>query len=367
MFFEMKEEIRNKITTDDVVDVLLALGSDYPKVNEEYLVFQTVCHHYPKDNMSYKLYYYLESGIFKCYTGRQGAYDIYGLVQDTLKYRGIDISLEGAIEYVVNHSAVSVGFTIGGVNKSDPHYSWDFIDEYKSAMNKGKKSIQSLKPYSSHVLDIYKNFYYEGWLEENISFKAMKKFNIKYSILDNRIVIPHYDIYGNLIGIRGRALREEEIESGYKYMPMTIQNKLYSHPTSMNLYGIYRNKSTIRKQRQCVIFESEKSVLKAESIYPDENYTLALAGKSFSDQQIKILLHLNVNRVILALDKDYIDFYSERGQECYNNMLKVANELKPYFSVYLMVDDKDLLKEKNSPIDQGKEIFEKLYKRKIRL
>lgn len=367
MFFEMKEEIRDKITIDDVIDVLIALGSGYPKINNEYLVFQTVCHHYPKDNMSYKLYYYLESGVFKCYTGRQKAYDIYGLVQDTLNYRGLGISLEQSVEYVINHSTVAIGFAIGDVDKTDPFFSWDFIDMYKEAMNKGKKTIQSLKSYPNHVLDIYQNFYHESWLDEEISFKAMKKFNIKYSISDNRIVIPHYDIYGNLIGIRGRALRKKEINSGYKYMPMTIQNTLYSHPTSMNLYGIYRNKNTIRKQRQCVIFESEKSVLKAETLYPDENYTLALAGKNFSDQQIKILLHLNVNRVILALDRDYNDFYSERGQQCYKNMLKVAKGLKPYFSVFLMVDDKFLLKEKDSPVDQGKEVFEKLYKRKIRI
>jgi len=185
--------------------------------------------------------------------------------------------------------------------------------------------------------------------------------------LDNRIVIPHYDIYNNLIGVRGRALREIEVKGGYKYMPMTVQNKILSHPTSMNLYGIYRNKSTIRKQRQVVIFESEKSVLKAESYYPDENYTLAISGRRISEQQIKLLLNLDVNRVILALDRDYDSFHSPEGKKCLREMEEMAEYLKPYFSVYAMIDFKRLLSEKDSPIDQGKEVFEQLYKSKIKL
>ncbi|MCF8001673.1 MAG: hypothetical protein K9K76_07455 [Halanaerobiales bacterium] len=195
----------------------------------------------------------------------------------------------------------------------------------------------------------------------------MKKFNIMYSVSRNRIVIPHYDIFNNLIGVRGRSLRKEEVENGYKYMPMEIQKKLYAHPTSSSLYGIYRNKRIIRNQRQVVLFESEKSVLKAESIYPNNNYTLALSGKTISDAQIKLLLKLNVNRVILALDRDYKDFYSDKGFECYENMKSIGRYLKSYFNVHIMVDDKFLLEEGDSPIDQGKDIFEKLYKRKIKI
>ena len=367
MFFEIKEDIRQKLNINDIIEILTALGSNYPKRHKDVLLFQTVCHHYPKDDMSYKLYYYIDSGIFKCFTGKQDAYDIYGLVLDTLNYRGINISLEESIEYVVNHSTVSIGFGINSNDYSTSKYNWNFIDTYKNAMQKGKIFIHSIKSISKNILEVYENYYHSRWLAEGITKESMDKFNIKYSILDNRIVIPHYDIYDNLIGVRGRSLRESEVTNGYKYMPMTVQGRILSHPTSMNLYGIYRNKKSIRKQRQVVIFESEKSVLKAESFYPSENYTLAISGRRISEQQIKLLLQLDVNRVILAFDKDYVSIHSEAGKKCLRDIRGIAEYLKPYFSVYAMIDFKKLLEEKDSPIDQGKEVFEDMYRNKIRL
>jgi len=112
MFYEIKEDIRQQLNKDDIIDVLMALGSNYPREGKDCLVFQTVCHHHPEDNMRYKLYYYYESGVFMCYTGSQDSYDVYGLVQDTLAYRGIRLSLEESIEYVVNHSTITIGFGV---------------------------------------------------------------------------------------------------------------------------------------------------------------------------------------------------------------------------------------------------------------
>ena len=75
----------------------------------------------------------------------------------------------------------------------------------------------------------------------------MEKFNIRYSISQNKIIIPHYNINGKLIGIRGRALNQEEIEAGCKYMPVKIEGKFYAHPLSLNLYGLDRNRQDILK------------------------------------------------------------------------------------------------------------------------
>ena len=367
MFYEIKEEIRNKLTLKDIRDILISLGSAEPKERNDCLIFQTVCHHNKDEDMSYKLYYYINDAVFKCYTGEQKSYDIYGLVQDTLQYRNINVNLEQSIEYVVNNSNLDLGFGISSQYNNSNNFDWDFVEYYKRAVSKAKEGFVSLEKIDSNKLGVYRDYYYLGWLKEGICVDAMKKFNIKYSLKDNRVVIPHYDIFNNLIGIRGRSLRKEEVEGGYKYMPMEIQNKLYAHPTSASLYGIYRNKKIIRTQRQVVLFESEKSVLKAESLYPDNNYTLALAGKSISDNQIKLLLKLNVNRVILAFDRDYKDFYSDKGFKCYENMKSIGKALKAYFNVHIMVDDKFLLDEGDSPIDKGKKVFEKLYNRKIKL
>ena len=58
----------------------------------------------------------------------------------------------------------------------------------------------------------------------------MDKFNIRYSISQNKIIIPHYNVNGELVGIRGRALNTQDIEQFGKYMPVQIENKWYSHP-----------------------------------------------------------------------------------------------------------------------------------------
>ena len=84
----------------------------------------------------------------------------------------------------------------------------------------------------------------------------MKQYNIKYSIEQNKIIIPHYDINNNLIGIRGRALNEEDLSIG-KYMPVQIEGTIYSHPLMYNLYGLNIVKDNIKKYKMAIVAESE--------------------------------------------------------------------------------------------------------------
>ena len=60
--------------------------------------------------------------------------------------------------------------------------------------------------------------------------------------LKTKLSFPHYDSNSRLIGIRGRALNEWDIENLGKYMPVQIEKKWYSHPLSLNLYGLNKTK-----------------------------------------------------------------------------------------------------------------------------
>lgn len=62
-----------------------------------------------------------------------------------------------------------------------------------------------------------------SWYEEGINDEISTYFNIKYYIAQNKAIIPHYDIKGNLVGIRGRSFSQTDIDSGRKYMLISIQ------------------------------------------------------------------------------------------------------------------------------------------------
>lgn len=87
-----------------------------------------------------------------------------------------------------------------------------FIDPYESIGDKYKtKSIEIIMPpLDPAILNSFIYYPTLEWLNDGIGEQAMKTYGIKYSINDNKIIIPHYNNKGNLIGIRGRALNEEE-------------------------------------------------------------------------------------------------------------------------------------------------------------
>ena len=111
----------------------------------------------------------------------------------------------------------------------------------------------------------------------------------KLQWIKNKIIIPHYNINGELVGIRGRALNEWEVENVGKYMPVKLENKWYSHPLSLNLYGLNITKENIKKTGVCYIFESEKSVMQCDSFQMD-NCAVAVCGSQLNKWQIKILM-----------------------------------------------------------------------------
>ena len=114
-----------------------------------------------------------------------------------------------------------------------------------------KKERRELPTYEKGILDVFIKEYPADWEEEGISRKAMDKFNIRFSIGQNKIIIPHYNVRGGLVGIRGRALNQWEVENVGKYMPVQIEGKWYSHPLSLNLYGLDKNLENIKRYGIC--------------------------------------------------------------------------------------------------------------------
>lgn len=119
----------------------------------------------------------------------------------------------------------------------------DILIEYKIYDDKILSNLPFLPP--------------EPWIKEGISKETMNRYNIKYYAKDHKVVIPHYNIENQLIGIRGRSLVQEDIEKYGKYMPLRISKMMYTHPLSINLYGLNLNLNNINQMKKIIIFEEK--------------------------------------------------------------------------------------------------------------
>ena len=200
--------------------------------------------------------------------------------------------------------------------------------------------------------------YLEPWINEGMSLEALRRFNIMYDMNNIAIVIPHRDKNGKIIGIRGRFMEED---APNKYMPLTYQGYFMAHSLKNNLYGLYENYDVIKKKQTVFIYESEKSVLLMDSYFGKENNnSVATCGNKISKEQIELLREVGVHEVILCYDKDYRTY--EEMLVVQEKYIKIGETLSNYFRTSIIMDYGILLEYKDSPIDEGKEVFKELYK-----
>jgi len=355
------KDIINELTEEQVITVLKALGSDTYKIdNEGNLIFRSVCH----QSDSFKLYYFVSNKNFFCFRDSE-SFNIFSLVMAVK-----DLEFFEAYRYVCNLLHIDMGACVkkGIIFQEESHIreDWEFLNKY--APPEEKPVIKKEKILDKNILNYYSNLYWEGWIRDNISVEAMQKFNIKYDLLNNAIVIPHYNKNGELVGIRNRNLSETAFAK-YCPAPNIIEpNVWYNHSLSNHLYGLSQNIETIKKLGKVLICESEKSVMQSETYYPSHNFTVACCGSHISKKQIDLLIEAGVHTVILGFDFDYekADYNDEKFIRFKNNLFKKAKKLLPYFNVQTVVDTAPrLTKEKDSPTDNGKAVLEKLLDNKF--
>lgn len=357
-----KDKLKNSLTVDEIKLILNDLGSDQPKEDKEgNPIFTTICH----GGDSYKLYYYEGSKSFHCYTHCSDTFDIYELA---MRVKGFSFSQ--AIQYVARLSGKTFGFNKKENIIEDKIDDWEWINRLK----KKKKNNITLPEYNENVLDVFLPYPHESWLNEGISAETMRVFEIGYYIREDKITIVHRDINSRFIGLRGRGLKQEDIDNGKKYMPLTVGNQMYNHLTSMNLYGLYKTKATVKKVKKIMLFEGEKSVLKCQDYYGDFNFTCAVCSSNVTNFQRDLILSLGVEEVFIAFDKfrakkedETDEQYQEKLIEYQEKLIKFAKKFTPYCRVYILYDTGNLLDYKDSPVDKGKDVLEELMRNKIEI
>lgn len=343
-----------KLNTSDVLRLMEHLGVPETMVRygNDCLIFPTLCHNELVSNPSHKLYYYESSKRFYCYTNCK-AMSIYDVIMNTYKARGTKISYSQA--YVLLDSMIEDRMKHGFAVIEAP------------AVLRTKKITENwaeqLTVYNPHVLECFTQQpkYLAPWLEEGIDYDVLCDFGVKFDMVRNRIVFPVYDHLGRLVGIKVRNFNQKDIEEHRKYMPLWHNKELYNYPKMMVAYGYYQNQKVIKKAKEVIVYEAEKSVLKHGS-YFTQNKSIAIGGSSFSEYHAIILKNAGVEKVVLALDNDW----DEDGDRMYG-LNKMLNEgykiLDMGFDVDIIYDwDGDLLGNKDAPIDRGRQIYSKLYR-----
>ena len=343
-------KIIENLNADSVIHLMTELGADRYDDRGDFIIFPTICHNIDSSEASMKLYYYKNNKVFMCYTAC-GGMSIFKFLKHYYEERQIDYDwYQDIYEVVCNCSDFKKrdGFE-GVVYKS-------LRDRY----NVTRKEVQ-LPEYSKNVLDCFVKRYPPEWLEDGITERAMDKFDISYSIAHNKIIIPHYDVTDRLVGIRGRALNDWEVENVGKYAPIKIENTWYKHPLSMNLYGLNVTKKNIRAHSICFLFESEKSVMQMEG-FRLPNCSVAVCGSNFNKYQLNILMKTCAPaEIVLCFDKEELP--SE--DKYFNKLWSICQKYKNYCNFSFIYDREGLLDLKDSPTDKGEEIFIKLLGKRV--
>ena len=344
------EQIVKDLKDEEVIRLMYELGADRHEETDNYIIFPTICHNENATEASMKLYYYKDTHLLYCYT-EDGPMSIYKFLENYYKTRNIEYNWGQDILKVVFQCSAATELTT-----KETIFKQSLKDKYRK-----RQSIQ-LAAYSPNVLESFVKQYPIEWLEDNISASAMDKYNIRYSISQNKIIIPHYDINNRLVGIRGRALNESEIAYA-KYAPVKIEDIVYKHKLSLNLYGLNHNWKNIKELGICYIAESEKAVLQSE-LFGEKNCTVAICGSSLNIYQIKLLMqHCQPKEIVLCLDKEELP-----GEDKYFYKLwDMCSKYKLYTNMSFIYDRENLLNLKDSPFDRGRNIFNKLLEKRVKV
>lgn len=362
-----KQEIRDSLSIDDIFDILEEWGGE-PERCPTGLIARTICHNHLNDDASRKLYYYENTGLFRCYTGCEDpVFDIFQLCIKVMNLQNnIIYDLNDAVRWIARR------FGISGKEEDSPEE--EGLEDWKILANYSR--IQDIQIAAPHIVleeyddTILTRFNYDvkikPWLDEGISQQTIEHAEIGYYPGEAQITIPHFDKNGRFIGLRGRTLVTEDAEKYGKYRPMKINGIMYNHPLGLNLYNFNNSRCVIPKMKKAVVFEGEKSVLKAQTYFGfDNDIYVACCGSSLSSYQTQLLIDAGAQEIIVAFDRQFQNVGDDEYCHLLKNLKKIQMKYKNYVQISYILDRKKITGYKSSPIDHGPDIFLQLYKERV--
>lgn len=343
--------LKLQLTEDRIIELMDALGAPLMKADGNYLVFPSICHQSDPLAHSAKLWLYLDSMQYKCWScGFSG--DAISLVQH-VKH----LDFNQAITYICS----TLNLQVGQIEQNEQLDNWS---ELRRFLPDAEPETCKLATYDPTVLSLFDHLYPQDWLDYGITKDILDKFGVGWYARQACISIPVV-FNGQLVGVRGRYTRERDVVKG-KYRPIcTLDGQVLKLATSEVLYGYDQNKGAIEKSRQVVLFESEKSVLKAPSF--NVHNSLAVFGSNISKRHIQLLLELGVNEVVLAFDNDYKQVGDDEFKFFVVKTKKLAAKLRSYFNVSIVYNNQGYDMYKCNMMDIPYEQAMKLWESRVKV
>lgn len=220
----------------------------------------------------------------------------------------------------------------------------DYVAPLKAIMRE-KQQVREIVPnpiLPESVLDEFLPYPSLDWINEGISFETQKLYGIGFDLDSKRITIPMRNRFGQLVGVKGRIMKDEDDDRKYLY--------LYRYQNRYEWFNFHYAHPYILMDKKVYIFEAEKSCMKAYSngIFN----TLAIGASEISPEQVQMVKQLGLDiEIVLCYDKGITLDEIRKNAQLFEGR-----------KVQAIFDTSNLLSGKDSPIDEGIEVWNELIK-----
>lgn len=341
VFKEIKKRLLND--TEKIEKILKSMGCEFIKYEQNRTLI--TCQLPPKFGSHNKrsVQVRLNDSLTSYIRSRQDfkpsdIFDLISYIHFDLRDEEIKKNLNKSKEYICNVCGLLLH---KHYNETEIFSDLDWLLEIKKNRKK-KKEIEPNPVLPESILDQYIPYPYSGWIKEGISYKTQKMYGIGFDLESKRITIPMRNRFGQLVGVKGRILKDEDDDRKYLY--------LYPCNNSYELFNFHYAQPYILMEKKVYLFEGEKSVMK---LFDNGIYnSVSVGSSSISDVQAEMIKHLGLDiKIIICFDSDKIPKEIRDVAQVFGNR-----------EVYGIFDTKGLLGEKESPIDRGIDIFRRLEK-----
>lgn len=328
---DLKEQI---IYDNKIIDVLKALHMNHIRENTEHISCgmpdgdnqkSTIIY---KDNLNVSAYTRDISDIY-------GGSDIISLVM----YVKAPIYFTDALRWICG--VCDYDFYGEVEDKPEILSIFNEIFEMRSC-DSFEEEVLNSKPIDEYLLTYLQPLKSKLFLDDGISIKTQKLFDIRYDGYDNRIVIPIRDEAGILVGLKGRLNRTKLNSFENKYMYLTECNK------SSILFGLNLAYDEIKRLGIVYVTEAEKGVMQGFSA--GVKNVVAIGGKKLSRAQVRKLTYLGVEICLCYDDGADIGAKGEVDETFYK---KQKNMFLDAVKVSHITDPRNkIIADKESPFDR---------------